>query len=277
MPLLRHPVRVHPASIADPLHTFAVFPSMRRRSSPMYFSKFVLRLLASALIIFGLQACGSASPSPENSAWSGVLLSFNGTRTDPTAQFALSPTTWYLKVQATDSPPALLAFGFIEPRASTASTEVWLSGAGQYIKLQEGRVVGTHGIPGTNWSNVTATPGWPQWSAVAQGPVRFTRARTTMPGYDQGIEETLEVSAIAPPAEAVSSLIAGASDAKASHWRWYRETVISSRRPQLPDAIYATAYLNGSAMVVYSQQCLTNTYCLKMMRWPQLESEPHPW
>lgn len=244
----------------------------------MYLFKSVLRLLALATIFLGLQACGSAAPSPGNSLLTGLALSINGTQTDSTTQFTLNPSTWYLKVQATDSPPALMAFGFIEePQASTPSSEVWFSGASQYIKLQEGRVVGTYGIPGVNWSHVTVTPGWPQWSSSALRPSRFTRTRTTMPGYDQGIEETLEVEAIDKPRDTVSSLIAGASDAKAHHWRWYQENVISSRRNQLPTTIFATAYLNGSAIVVYSQQCLTETYCLKMMRWPQLESEPHPW
>lgn len=242
----------------------------------MVFFKILVRVLALTLLATGLHGCGSATPSPENSAWEGLALSLNGTRADATTQVALSPTTWYLKVQATNSPPALLAFGFVEPN-TTPPTEVWFSGGNQYIKIRAGRVAGTYGLPGTNWKDVSANPAWPQWAAMAKGAGNFTRTRSTMPGYDQGIQELVEIAAIAKPSEPVSTLIAGASDAKAQNWRWYRERVVASPRSRLPDAIFATAYLNGSAIVAYSQQCLTENYCLKMMRWPQLESEPHPW
>lgn len=236
----------------------------------------IIRFISITLLATTLLGCGSTSPSPENSAFAGLALTLQANSTDPTQNVALNPVGWYMKVQATNTYPALLTFAYIEPK-SGPKTEVWISGASQYVKLQEGHIVASMGLPGLNWKSASAEPTWPEWAAVANARSQtYTRVRSTLPLYDFGIRELLELSPTPPPHVPLANLLAGASDEKARHWRWYREKVLSSPRATLPDAIFATARIQGSTLVVYSEQCLSEDFCIKMMRWPQLESEPQP-
>jgi Group 4 capsule polysaccharide lipoprotein gfcB, YjbF len=234
-------------------------------------------LLASrifAFLVVFISGCASTAPTPENSAWTGLLDSFQINSSDPTASVPLSLATWYLKVQVPDTPPALMAFGYLEAHTNPP-TEVWFSGGGQIIKIREGRVVATHGLT-VDWKDVSSPLGWPQWPAETNVETHYTRIRSTMPGYDVGIREHMRVTLISAPSTPVSKLIPGASDLKVSQWRWYREEVVSSPRSKLPHAIFATAKVQGTTVVAYSQQCLSETFCLHIMRWPQLESVPQP-
>lgn len=202
------------------------------------------------------------------------MNSFRNESVDPTATIELSPATWYLKVQVPGTPPALLVFGYLEQH-TTPPTEVWFSGSGQFIKLRAGRVVATHGL-NINWQDVAATPDWPQWNQVPTNGIGFTRLRSTVQDYDAGIREFVHLAPIDAPPNEVSTLIPGASDTKAAQWRWYSESVLSSPRVKLPPAIFATAKVQDYTVVAYSQQCLSDTFCLHIMRWPQLEGAPQP-
>lgn len=241
----------------------------------MALSKVLIRTLLFAITATALSGCGTTTPTPENSAWAGLASALGGSGSDPTQAAQLSPTTWYLKVQIPDTPPALLAFGYLETQTSPP-TEVWFSGAGQFIKLRAGRIVATHGLA-TNWKNASVDPGWPEWSTLSKNAAVFTRTRSTLPNYDFGIRETLQIAAISKPAAPVSGLMPGADNGKSTHWRWFEESVLSSTRQKLPSAVFATAHVKGVTVVAYSQQCLSENLCLHIMRWPQLESEPHPW
>lgn len=212
--------------------------------------------------------------TPENSAWTNLINSVSGESLDPTASVPLSPATWYLKVQVPDTPPALLVFGYLEPH-TTPPTEVWFSGGGQFIKIRSGRVVATHGLA-VNWQDVSATPDWPLWTDVAHNGKSYTRIRSALPSYDSGIRELMHLTPLALPEVPVSGLMPGAADGKAAQWRWYKEEVISSPRSKLPPALFATATVQGLTVVAFSQQCLSESYCLHIMRWPQLESTPQP-
>lgn len=234
------------------------------------------RIATYAIVALCLHACSSNAPSPENSAWAGLTLTLRGASVDPTSQIQLSPLGWYLKVQAPDSPPTILAFGYVEQHTSPP-IEVWYSGSAQYVKIQEGRIVGTHGLPNVNWKEVIATPALPKWASLTGAPTIYKRKRSTSAQYDYGIEDEIAVITTAAPEQPLSSLMAGANDTKARNWRWYREKSITSSRPKLPDSVFATAHIRGATIVVFSKQCLAENYCLTLMRWPQLESEPHPW
>ena len=233
-------------------------------------------MLCMLMIASALQACGSQVPTPENSAWSGLADALTSARSDPTQNVALSQLGWYLKVQLPDSPPAILAFGYLDQQ-TTPPTEVWFSGAEQYVKLRAGHLVTTHGLPGVNWHNAVTDSPLPDWSQITTSGHAFQRVRSTMPHYDVGIREQLRIVRSKAPPQPVATLMPGATDEKARHWQWFSETVVSSNRQPLPDALYATAHIRGVTVVAYYRQCLTADYCLSMMRWPQLESEPHPW
>lgn len=225
-------------------------------------------------LTIALGGCASSTPTPENSAWEGLFTSFSFTRTDPTSNVALSPFSWYLKVQDPASPPVLLAFGYLEQH-TTPPTEVWYSGSGQSIKIRDGRIVSTQGLE-VDWKDVSSAPSWPLWPSVPPQGTTITRTRSAMPEYDMGIQETLRIFPTAKPVSLLTDSITGASDEKAAHWRWYAESVASSTRTRLPDAVFATANVRGTTVVAYSKQCLSDTYCLHIMRWPQLESTPTP-
>lgn len=244
-------------------------------TSPLGLAHTATRLLAylvfAFLVVFS-SGCASNAPTPENSAWAGLLDSFQNNGLDPTASVPLSSATWYLKVQVPNTAPALMAFGYLDTHTNPP-TEVWFSGGGQIIKILAGRVVATHGLT-VDWKNVFSPLGWPQWPSESSLETNYTRIRSTMPGYDIGIREHMRVTLISAPSTPVSKLIPGASDLKATQWRWYREEVVSGPRPKLPHSFFATAIVQGTTVVAYSKQCLSDSFCLHIMRWPQLESAP---
>lgn len=232
-----------------------------------------LRILAPVFAATFFGGCASNVPTPENTAWTNLVNSMSSERSDTTASVPLSPATWYLKVQVPGTPPALLVFGYLESH-TTPPTEVWFSGGGQFIKIQSGRVVGTYGLP-VNWQDVAASPDWPEWSAMSNSGRAYTRTRSDLSVYEVGIREQMRLTPVAAPGKPISTIMPGATDSKSANWRWYQEEVISGQGTQpLPPALFATATLQGSTFVAFSHQCLSESFCLRIMRWPQLESTP---
>lgn len=180
-------------------------------------------------------------------------------RTDSTADsITLKPELRYLRVVAAGR-TALMVLGYLEP-SPTGPVETWYSNAGEVLKLQAGRVVGTVGLP-VDWRSVRYS-GLPSWAEMATRPVaEFERRRDEMPGYRYGIAETVVIRQVRAPADARLSGV------PAGELLWFEETVAGPGR-QRPSARYGLRSRDGTVAVVYGEQCFTPDQCMSWQAWP---------
>jgi hypothetical protein len=88
-----------------------------------------------------------------------------------------------------------------------------------------------------------------------------------MPAHRYGIAERVAVTPV--PAGPPTSVSVTLPSAQARGANWFREDVQgSSGEDALPSAWFAWSNYQGQPDVVYSQQCLSPTFCLQLMRWP---------
>lgn len=154
-----------------------------------------------------------------------------------------------------------LVLGYVDQRPEGA-VEVWYSSTGQVVKLLNGHLVGTGGLP-VDWRDVRLS------SFNAFDANGFTRERDLMPGYRFGVRDTVTRVAIEPPA---SSKLAGVAPASL---RWYEER--ASTLPAdaaLPPARFGMSQASGTPVVIYSEQCLSRDYCMSFERWTPAPPTP---
>lgn len=172
---------------------------------------------------------------------------------------APDPRFRYLRVEVAGNLPGLLVLGYVDEHPQGA-IEVWYSANRETLKLQNGRIVATTGLP-LDWAAVrfaTAPPDWPQ---IPPEGTLYTRSRDELPRYRFGIAEQVRVQPLAGPAP----------------YRWFGETVqptAGAPVPALPPARFAWGRHRGVWTVVQSEQCLTPDFCLKLQRWPVQEEAP---
>ena len=199
-------------------------------------------------------------------------------RVDATAQGqGLDPRYRYLRVQVAGSVPALLVLAF-EDATAQGPVEVWYSGQGETLQTLDGRLVASHGLP-TDWRRVAWPDGVPSWSLLGTGPqgapvAQYRRQRDELPSHAFNQTDRLALHARdwaqVPPAVRPNA-------GEAAHWadwRWFEERSLGSLTqpmplaPALPSAWYAVGERLGTRGVVYSFQCLTQDYCLRLQPWP---------
>ncbi|MDP9903041.1 hypothetical protein [Variovorax ginsengisoli] len=152
-----------------------------------------------------------------------------------------------------------LALGNTEQRPE-GTVEVWYSGGGEVVRLLDGRVYSTSGLP-VDWrqARFNPAPALPAWSTAA---TRFVRERDVMPGYRFSIRDEVVRTPVAPPR---SSGIKGTA---AASLQWYEERSASTpAAASLPPALFAVSVASGAPQVIYSEQCLTTDLCMSFERW----------
>ena len=146
-------------------------------------------------------------------------------------------------------------------RSPEGPIEVFYSGSGEVVRLQNGRVVGALGLA-AEWRKVSIAPR--SWTAIAQGGQQesFVRVRDAMPGYRTGIREDVVVRAIPAPS---GGALRGVDPQTLT---WFEEIVVSpgASSERLPRARYAVD-LKGKELVVYAEQCLAPDLCFTWQRW----------
>jgi hypothetical protein len=143
---------------------------------------------------------------------------------------------------------------------SYGPVEVFYSGSGEIVRLQNGRITSAIGFP-TEWRKVE-WPAFPAWAAIAQrsSPVFFSRTRDVMPGYRVGTVDELTLRSISPPKKSALRVI------EPEKLLWFEE------RPRTPDdalppSKYAVQLDGDKETVVYGEQCLAKDFCFTWQRW----------
>jgi hypothetical protein len=166
-----------------------------------------------------------------------------------------NPKIRYLRGQVLGHPPAFLVLGYIESDPH-GGIEVWYSATGEVIKIQNGRIVATAGLA-VDWRRV-------QISTIHAHS--FERMRDVMPGYQFGVQDIVNTRPWQGlPATKLPTTL---TESKARSYTWVRESIHSTTGEALPPAWFAWGQYEGMPAVVYSEQCLTATFCLTLQRWP---------
>lgn len=215
-------------------------------------------------LMAGMTGCASSSIVAEvlAAAYADTFQS-----TDTLAQVRLNPAYRYLRVEATGAKAALLVLGYLDA-SPRGDVEVWYSSSGEIIKLLHGRIVGTAGLR-TDWRRVDYPQAPLSWSSLPPEGQLLIRIHDEFPGYRGGVTHQLHLKQWVgmPPIALAGSL----PSKLAGQYDWYQEVRVGSTRPALPPSWYAVALRNGQRVVVYSQQCLSPTYCLQLQAWPVAE------
>lgn len=184
---------------------------------------------------------------------------FLGSRNAATENATLSPSQRYLRV-VVDGRVVLLALGYITHNPNGV-IETWYSAQGEVLKLQDGRIVGTTGLI-TDWREVRFST-LPNWLAVSDSPVAYSREHDEMPGYRIGIQEKLLLRSVPPPQR--TSLQGLAAD----HLRWFEEQAESMNGAHvLPPSRYAIEFPPDGPRVVYGEHCFSESICISWQHWP---------
>jgi hypothetical protein len=165
---------------------------------------------------------------------------------------SLQPGFEYLWVSV-DGRASVMALGSRETRGR-AVHEHWYTGQGEMIYLVNGRVQQALGFT----HEVRHQTGQaPAWSELGQSltAVQWTRQLDLMPGYRMGVQEYVASRAVAEPSRLPEDVPA--------HAQWYADIVNGKHANGLAWR-YEQRFALANDHVVYSEQCLAATLCLKL-------------
>jgi hypothetical protein len=174
----------------------------------------------------------------------------------------LDPKFEYLRV-ARGKHVALLWRGSVE-QSERGPVDVYYSGGGEVVRLQNGRIVGALGLT-TEWRRADVVA--PPWTVASASPAtRVLRTRDVMPGYISGLRDELTLRVVEPPKAS------GLQRLDPRSLTWFEEHM--AVRPAaggadhpLPTARYAVDLREGEGKVVYAEQCLAANLCFSWQRW----------
>lgn len=222
----------------------------------------------SLALIVGLSGCASGTSSTVD-IFSSVLAEKWGSSQKPGLGVATNPAFRYLLVQVQDRAPAFLVLGYVDGHPQ-GEIEVWYSSKNEVIKTQNGRIVGTAGLE-VDWFGVRYLPTPPNWSESMTEQRVYQRQRDEMPGYRYAITDKIESAVWRGTLPIVWPESLPRKPAVA--YTWFREVTVTSNDQVLPPAWFAWGVYRGKASVIYSEQCLSPSFCLKLQRWPAQEGE----
>lgn len=154
---------------------------------------------------------------------------------------------------------AYLGLGYTEAHPA-GEIDVWYSAAGEVIKLQGGRVVGTAGLV-PDWRAVRLAP-LPDWRHIPAAGLSYTREIDQMPGYRFGIRQSLVLRSIPAPTDV------SLPRAQPAELSWFEEAQVGASADPLPPVRFAVDLRQTPPRVLYSEQCLTPSLCFSFEPWP---------
>ena len=220
---------------------------------PVQLSTVTLRLGLTYFVAFvcgvGVIGCSSGS----GAALATGRSAFLDTATQDTS-VRLDQRYRYLKLTAFGR-SVYPVLGFVD-----GSTEVWYTGQGEVVRLINGRLSDSAGLP-IDWRAVHA-PGAPDWSSVFAPAVRYERRRDVVKGSYSSVSDQVSVARISAPQSVV------VANNLSSELIWFEESSSTNDpRFRVGTALYAVNMASVPPKVVYSEQCLGESLCLKMQEW----------
>ena len=182
---------------------------------------------------------------------------------DEVSRAQLDPQYRYLRVQMLQDAPALLVLGYVDPHPLGA-IEVWYSGSGEVLKLQNGRVVATQGLT-LDWPLVRFQGAPVGWNDIDGSGSQYTRIRDEIPRYRYGLIETVMVRPVAAMPH-LEGLALRARE-QPQRYRWFQETVHGADGASSV-SWFALGTYRGAQAIVFSEQCMAPTQCLRIQPWP---------
>lgn len=241
-----------------------------------------LRYLLVLLVGLELSACAGT----QGAVYDSIKLGLTNPNTIIDS-YPLDSRYTYLRVDLNGT-PALLVLGYVDKQAK-GLTEVWYSASRETIRIQNGRLMSTHGLE-TDWIDVKLIDAPPIAAALnpktveesefaiekkyrnLKNPLLYTRIRTVMPGYRAQIEEQVLMRPLdKAPDDAPKRLREGPYS---QNLRWVEERAQPKVRvldnPGLAPltAVYAIDISTPQQRPVYGRQCLMPNFCLSWQAWP---------
>lgn len=192
-----------------------------------------------------------------------------GTEAESTINIKPNHLYSYLRVEVNGRAPALLVLGYVDAHPQ-GDIEVWYSAKREVIKTQNGRIVGTSGLE-VDWRAVRFQTPPPAWSNALMQEGHYQRSRDEMPGHRYAITDQVQLKPwLGQPPLMLPNLL---NSTQTNHnYRWFQEITLTTSDPSLPPSWFAWGLYKDQPTVVYSEQCLSPTFCLKLQRWPAQES-----
>ena len=198
---------------------------------------------------------------------------------------ATDPRFRYLRAQVEGYPPSMLVLGYVD-QSPEGPVEVWYSASREIIKLLDGRIIATGGLP-MDWSTTRFEPLPTAWPLVGPGDVAYRRSHDESARYRTGLVDDVLLHPWSGelPQALIKSLPATLPIELARSYRWFHESytrvppwLVGANRvdpsASQPEAWFAWGRHLGQDVLVYSYQCLKSDFCLKLQRWP-LQEELH--
>lgn len=226
-------------------------------------SRFGRRLWAPFFFACAMPVALSGCASQANVLAEMLSAVWKETTGDGVSSVALDLRYRYLRVEATGQPNAIYALAFID-LAPGGEIETWFSARREVLKIQNGRVVASAGLAVDRISvrYLVAPQSLDKWPMV---PSTYLRVRDTMPGYSFGVKDYMTVKPIDfPPNQLPETMPLEV----AKGYTWFQESGRSDSGVNLPTELFAWGLHRGGQTIVYSEQCLSTDFCLKMQRWP---------
>ncbi len=172
----------------------------------------------------------------------------------------LDPAYHYLRLVVDDNVIFMASNSSNIDSANTVN--VWYSAEREVLRFRDGRLVAAVGLA-TEWRSVVL-PELPAWSELAEikEPFRWTRIRDVMPGYHNGVQDSLVLQRIAPPKDSQLKNI------DPQQLTWFEERIEKQPAEVLPLARYAVDLRDGKTIVVYGEQCVSSKLCFSWQHWP---------
>jgi hypothetical protein len=174
----------------------------------------------------------------------------------------------YLRAQVQGYPAAMLALAYLEPDPE-GTVEVWVSAQREVLKIQNGRIVASVGLP-NDWAGTFFTPSPPAWAQLTTQPHRLVRTHDESKGYRTNMVETLSLLRWTQPlpAELLATIPPSLPLPLAQSYTWFRESYQGEAAPAREPSWFAWGTHRGTQGVVFSYQCLGAGVCLSLQAWP---------
>lgn len=197
-----------------------------------------------------------------------AVLALLGCRSNPTFDTFTTLLPWgkqYAQVQpgieylwvSLDGRTSVMALGerkLLPGKDAFDVREYWYTGQGEMLYLLNGRIQQAHGFI-SEWRAQKSSA--PAWAEVLQSPREWPwqRQLDIMPGYRYGVVETVTSSRVQVPKHLPEGVTSQA--------QWVAET-ISSKGHDGQEWWYLQKFAVLNDRVVYSEQCVDKSLCLKM-------------